>query len=310
MLDTYFKRYFWTFTLLSLVASAFLFARTVNALLAQVITASAADLAMAQPGGLRRSATERARIPISAFLERNLFRAEREAPTPLPVDVTTTSGNFEPHDCSASGLGARLLATFLDAGNPDASMAVFVDTTPDQRPFGARIGERLLDQAVVKIIDWREVYVDNGGKCERFSLEEQAEAARTESARSSDPPQGDAADKLGDGIQKVSDREYTIPRQQIDNVLSNLPQVAGLARIVPSFSDGKANGFKLFSIRPNSLYAKIGIQNGDVVQRINGLEINSPDRALEVYSKLKDAQSITVDLVRGGMQQTLSYSIR
>ena len=79
---------------------------------------------------------------------------------------------------------------------------------------------------------------------------------------------------------------------------------------MPSFQNGKANGFKLFSIRPDSLYSKIGIQNGDIVQRINGYEMNSPDKALEIYSKLKDSQAITVDIVRRGKAQTMTYQIR
>ena len=49
---------------------------------------------------------------------------------------------------------------------------------------------------------------------------------------------------------------------------------------------------------------------GDIVQKINGFEMNSPDKALQIYSKLKDASSITVDLVRRGKPVTMSYSIR
>jgi histidinol-phosphate aminotransferase len=33
---------------------------------------------------------------------------------------------------------------------------------------------------------------------------------------------------------------------------------------------GKPVGFKLFSIKPGSLYSKIGLQNGDVINRIRG----------------------------------------
>jgi general secretion pathway protein C len=318
VLDTYFKRYFWTFTLLVLFGAAFQSARTVNAFLAEALTPSPADLTRGSAGPVRKAAEKEAGIPITAFLDRNLFKAEREDLTPPPAapageltDASKPAGEFSLENCGASSLGANLLATFLDTRDPEASMAVFQDTTPDQKTIGVRIGDRLLDQAEVKVIDWREVYVDNGGKCESFSLAEEAKAARTAAAPPvNEAPAGETEGDLGEGIKKVTDSEYTIPRQEIDNVLSNLNQVATQARIVPSFSNGKANGFKLFSIRPNSLYSKIGIQNGDIVQKINGYEINSPDKALEIYSKLKDAQSITVDLVRRGKQQTLSYSIR
>ena len=52
-------------------------------------------------------------------------------------------------------------------------------------------------------------------------------------------------------------------------------------------SDGKAAGFRLFSVRPDGPFAKIGLQNSDVISAINGLEMTSPEKALEVYTKLK-----------------------
>ena len=55
---------------------------------------------------------------------------------------------------------------------------------------------------------------------------------------------------------------------------------------------------------------KIGIQNGDVIQKINGYEMNDPAKAFDIYSKLKDSSSITVDLVRRGKTQTMTYNIR
>ena len=69
---------------------------------------------------------------------------------------------------------------------------------------------------------------------------------------------------------------------------------------MPSFKNGVANGFKLFSIQPGSLYASIGIENGDVVQRVNGYEMNSPEKALELYQKLKESGHVTIELERGG----------
>jgi len=94
---------------------------------------------------------------------------------------------------------------------------------------------------------------------------------------------------LGNGIKAISENEYEVPRSEIDKTLSNLNDVAMQARIVPAFKDGVAQGFKLFSIRPDSIYTKIGVQNGDVLKRINGYDLNSPEKALEIYSKLKEA---------------------
>jgi general secretion pathway protein C len=118
------------------------------------------------------------------------------------------------------------------------------------------------------------------------------------------------ASVLGNGIKELSANKYTVPRSEIDKTLSNLNDVAMQARIVPSFKDGQANGFKVFSIRPDSIYSKIGVQNGDVISRINGYEINSPDKALEVYAKLKEASRIEVELDRNGQRVLKTYDVQ
>ena len=43
----------------------------------------------------------------------------------------------------------------------------------------------------------------------------------------------------------------------------------------------------MMAVKPDGPFAKIGIQNGDVLVSINGLEMSSPEKAMEVYAKLK-----------------------
>ncbi len=111
------------------------------------------------------------------------------------------------------------------------------------------------------------------------------------------------------GVRPVGPNRYEIDRSVIDSTLSNLNNIATQARIVPSFKNGVANGFKLFSIQPNSLYSAIGVENGDVIQRINGYEINSPDKALEVYTKLRESQRITIEIERNGQTIRKEYNV-
>jgi len=110
-------------------------------------------------------------------------------------------------------------------------------------------------------------------------------------------------------VKQLSENQYVVSKATINENLSDLSKLATQARIVPSFKNGVANGFKLFSIVPDSLYAKIGVQNGDVIRRINGYEMNSPDKALEIYSKLRDANRIEIEIERRGETLRKSYSI-
>lgn len=91
--------------------------------------------------------------------------------------------------------------------------------------------------------------------------------------------------------------------------LSDATTLARGARIVPSFKNGRAHGFKIFAIRPQSLYAVIGLQNGDTVVKINGHAITTPDQALAVYTKLRTARKISVELLRRGRSVTMRYEI-
>lgn len=320
MIDTYFKQYFWSFHLLALALAAFLIARTVNAFVSHALSPPAEAIAKpATEASAGKAPPQAESIPIAAFLDRNVFHAAREdltqAAEEAKENASQESGEFDADNCERSSMAAGLLGTMVAKDDAD-SIALFEDRGKKE-PVLYRIGEKVLDEAELVAIEWRRVLIRHSGRCEFFTLEEEADAGRTTAAVTGNPPAAETAESgapvetdLGKNIKKVSETEYEIPRQEIEGVLSNLNTVATQARIVPSFHNGKANGFKLFSIRPGSLYSKIGIQNGDIVQRINGYEINSPDKALEIYSKLKDAQSITVDLVRRGKSQTLSYSIR
>lgn len=113
-----------------------------------------------------------------------------------------------------------------------------------------------------------------------------------------------------DAITKVNDSTWRISRSDLDLVLAEPSLLAVQARIVPNFVDGKPQGFKLFSIRPGSLYQLLGFKNGDVVKSINGMEINSPQKAMEVYNKLKTANKIVVNLSRRGEEKTFTYNIK
>lgn len=325
MLDSYFKSYFWSFRLLVLALAAFILAQTANAFIGRSLAVPASDIAA--PRAAQRAARGPDRDLAAAwspFLERNVFKAVREDLAPVETPETTepvatpASAQLDPSEynetnCQPTTLKANLVTTMVTP-DPDESVAVFEDPGEGE-VIVYRTGDQILDKAEVMFIERRNVFVRHNNRCERFSLGDPSQAPTVAARPPPRRPGGDEEDDgdkdaLGAGVQQVSDSEYTIPKVEIDNVLSNLNKIATQARIVPSFRNGKAQGFKLFSIRPNSLYARIGIKNGDIIQKINGYAINSPDKALAIYSKLKDARTISVDLLRRGKKTSLSYTIR
>ena len=202
---------------------------------------------------------------------------------------------------------AAVRATLVAEQAPEWSLAVIYDNASrETQVFSINEGSsQITDDAVLVDVRSREVVVRRRDKFELCRCEGDDNKGRPAiAARSS------AKSAAGEGITKVSETQYTVERSEVDNALSNLSKVATQARIVPSFKNGKPNGFKLFSIKPKSFYSQIGLQNGDVIQKINGYEMNSPDKALEIYQKLKDASSVSIEFQRRGQGKHFNYTIQ
>jgi len=111
------------------------------------------------------------------------------------------------------------------------------------------------------------------------------------------------------GIAKTGDYSYKIEREALEGWFDNPVCFGSQARIVPYMQDGVVTGFKLFAIRPNTLYSRLGFKNGDVILEINGVKMTNPKDALKVYQEVKDAKTVSVEILRRGKSKALEYMI-
>ena len=100
-----------------------------------------------------------------------------------------------------------------------------------------------------------------------------------------------------------------IDQSEVDDALSNLDRLYTEVRIVPNFKDGKPAGMKVLAIKPGSIFSKLGLQRGDVLERINGLDLDIKS-GMKLFGQLKDQKNLKIELVRRGEPQTLEYEIR
>ena len=297
MLQRYFDSYFWTFRLVVLAAVAFLLAQIMTVVFGTVLRPSAAALAAS-----RAVSAESERAFGSkedrwvAFLSRNVFKARRDS---LPSGPAT-GGAGGSLDCRPSPVAVRLVTTLV-ADDPKRSVAAF-RAQPGGYVVVAQTGDRLLEQAAVVAIERGAVRVQRDGRCEYFMLDREA-------AATSGAPTQPAKTGLGQGIKAAGPRRYVVPRTERDRILSELGRVAAEVRIVPAFREGRSIGFKVFRVRSGSLFARLGLRNGDVVRAIDGHEMTSPQRALAIYAKLQDASDFVVDVERRGKKLSIRYSI-
>ena len=301
-METVFRKYFWAVNLLFVAILALIAARTVN------LFVESAVAPVSSSSGPR--AVRRAPIEIPAGL--NLEKIARLTGLPLPKPEVAASASQEQFDPNAepvkTSLRVKLLGTMVSV-DPNWSLASIQDLN-SQDSATYMVGDQVQGAEILEI-QREKVIIRNNGRKEFIDADASGGAlAYAPPIRTSTPVMepGQGGD-LGAGIQAIDENNYNIPRQDVDNALSHLNELAMQARIVPAFKDGQSEGFKLFSIRPDSLYSKIGIVNGDVIRRINGYDMNSPEKALEVYQKLRDSSRIDIELDRNGSIIHKSYNI-
>ncbi len=54
-------------------------------------------------------------------------------------------------------------------------------------------------------------------------------------------------------------------------------------------------------------WKKIGLQVGDLIVEINQVELNSPEKALQIFQQVREANNISLGLMRNGQPRTFEY---
>jgi len=98
--------------------------------------------------------------------------------------------------------------------------------------------------------------------------------------------------------------------RDVEGALSDMNAVMAQARVTPNIEGGKTTGYKIFNIAPGSIYTKLGIQNNDVVERVNGVDINNPDTLYTLFQQIKSERKIALDFNRNGRRESVNIEIR
>jgi general secretion pathway protein C len=87
-------------------------------------------------------------------------------------------------------------------------------------------------------------------------------------------------------------------------------QLAREVSVLPVLEGGRFVGVRLQGGRDSPLVARLGLEPGDVVTAVNGIELDSPARAAEVARSLSQARAATVTVRRDGKSQQLSVNLQ
>lgn len=110
-------------------------------------------------------------------------------------------------------------------------------------------------------------------------------------------------------LRSVGPNKWVIPKEVAEQARGNINELLKQARMEPNIVGGRTQGFVVRMVQPRSLLAQLGIQRGDILQQINGVELDTPEKALQIFQQLREARNISIALQRGGTNHTFEYEV-
>lgn len=106
-------------------------------------------------------------------------------------------------------------------------------------------------------------------------------------------------------VQRNSSNTFTVDREQLTQQMQT-PEFLTQALMVPN----AGGGFLVREIQPGSVYEKLGLRVGDVINAVNGQPVNSVEDVMRLYAQFGSASNVQVDVRRAGRNESLQYNLQ
>jgi general secretion pathway protein C len=328
-LDKILKRHFWAVIVALVAIAALLDAQGIMQIVGSNLAPDEAQLStppLLQHGtpGLG-SASPHATVA-DLILSRNVFDSVTGPLDKQAAAVVDDSVDVAPPDLTdpfqapeCDGLRVLIIAASPD---PEWSFAALETQTEKGKSILRRRGGEVGGKTVCGI-GWDRVWLGGTSQCKSQICQARmfkiAPSGSASAAASAPPPAAMPAggatpvsDDIKKGIQRVGPNEFNVDRSVVDKILENQAELMRQARIVPETdpATGKVAGIRLFGVRNDTLLGVLGMENGDRLEKINGFDMTSPEKALEAYARLRTADHLTIQLQRKGQDQNIDYNIK
>jgi general secretion pathway protein C len=229
-----------------------------------------------------------------AITKRNLFNTNPD--TAAAPAQTINLDNLKETD-----LKLKLWGTVTGKGR--RAYAVIEDTKTRQQNL-YRVGDTVQD-ATLKLILRQKVVLSVNDRDEVLGMEEAGTATRSASSprvaqKGPTPPRLPIS---------PNPRQLTLKSDQIENALENIDQLMEQARIRPHIEDGRPSGISITGIKPNTVFRKMRLRNGDIITGVNGTPIESVEDAMQIFGDLSSVPEVQLEIKRRGRKRVLNYKI-
>ena len=232
------------------------------------------------------------------IIKRNLFDSDAPEKPLEYIDLSSTSAIEPANGKIESSRDYELIGTIVSGEDSLALLQIGAEVNI------YHLGETLAPGVVIEEIARKMVVLmDRGVKRELLLKEARGGSQTTRPARTSSRVES------RQGIVELDENRWQISKSLVENARENLNSLLQTARVVPELENGNTIGFRLVEMKKGSLLDQIGLRVGDLLVEINQVELNSPEKALQIFQQVREANNITVGLIRNGLPQTFEYSL-
>ena len=158
-----------------------------------------------------------------------------------------------------------------------------------------RLGEEIDNGIYIEQINFDYILVSRQGRLEKLLLEKPTADLKA----SFSSPLANLTSSTASKVLQSYKRRYA------DNPMA----LAKRFQAIPIAENGKNIGYKLRSLRGESLLKKLNLQEDDVFVAINGIGLEKPFQALDALKSLTTAENVSITVLRNGNRETLDFSL-
>src|SRR5215469_2022139 len=134
-----------------------------------------------------------------------------------------------------------------------------------------------------------------------------APAANSDNNDDSDD-NGSASNKIQ--LKKLAPGKFEVSRAEVQQTMENPSQFFSQMRAMPHFVNGKTDGFSISQVQPGSVFAQLGLQDGDLLTSIDGQPVTNPMQAMGLIQAVKTQSAIDLIVNRGGSPTSVHLDLR
>ena len=215
-----------------------------------------------------------------------LFGSSDAAPIEVETEVAATELSSAETNAEQTRLQIKLQGVIQTNDNSAGRAIISYQGKQKQYAVGATLP--VSNQVVLRRLLPDRVLIANRGKIEALYLFDKSDNSRAVAQRPAAPKP------------VARQKRARVGSDLRQRLLSNPSSLMELVRISEARENGEIVGYKVRPGKDRSRFESMGFQNNDVVTSINGITLDNPSGALQVFQMMRTAKEATFELQRAG----------